>query len=124
MESCYFKQIILIIGTRSSLFLPFKNLGIIVVDEEHDPSYKQEDKLIINARDFAIIRAKNSNCPIILSSATPSIENVYNCKKKKFEEIQMLKRVNEVPLPDIQIVDMKKEKNIISNKLIIQIKKI
>ena len=114
---------ILIIGTRSSLFLPFKNLGIIVVDEEHDPSYKQEDKLIMNARDFAIIRAKNSNCPIILSSATPSIENVYNCKKKKFLEIQMLKRVNKVPLPNIQIIDMKKEKNIISDKLILQIKK-
>ena len=114
---------ILIIGTRSSLFLPFKNLGIIVVDEEHDPSYKQEDKLIINARDFAIIRAKNSNCPIILSSATPSIENVYNCKKKKFTEIQMLKRVNKVPLPNIQIVDMRKEKNIISEELTLQIKK-
>ena len=114
---------ILVIGTRSSLFLPFKNLGIIVVDEEHDPSYKQEDKLILNARDFAIIRAKNSDCPIILSSATPSIENVYNCKKNKFKEIQMSKRVNEVPLPDIQIVDMKKEKNIISDKLIFQIKK-
>ena len=114
---------ILVIGTRSSLFLPFKNLGIIVVDEEHDQSYKQEDKLIINARDFAIIRAKNSNCPIILSSATPSIENVYNCKKKKFTEIQMSKRVNEVPLPDIQIIDMKKEKKIISNKLIAQIQK-
>ena len=114
---------ILIIGTRSSLFLPFKNLGIIVVDEEHDPSYKQEDKLIINARDFAIIRAKNSNCPIILSSATPSIENVYNCKKNKFLEIQMLKRANKVPLPNIQMVDMKKEKNIISQELILQIKK-
>ena len=114
---------ILIIGTRSSLFLPFKNLGIIVVDEEHDPSYKQEDKLIINARDFAIIRAKNSNCPIILSSATPSIENAYNCKKNKFVEIQMLKRANEIPLPNIQMVDMKKEKNIISEKLILQIKK-
>ena len=117
------KKPILIIGTRSSLFLPFKNLGIIVVDEEHDPSYKQEDKLIINARDFAIIRAKNSDCPIILSSATPSIENVNNCRKKKFKEIRMPKRVNDVPLPNIQIVDMKKEKNIISNKLIIQIKK-
>ncbi|MAI60457.1 MAG: primosomal protein N' [Rickettsiales bacterium] len=114
---------VLIIGTRSSLFLPFKNLGIIVVDEEHDSSYKQEDKLIINARDFAIIRAKNSNCPIILSSATPSIENVYNCKKKKFLEIQMLERVNKVPLPNIQIVDMRKEKNIISEELILQIKK-
>ena len=117
------KKPILVIGTRSSLFLPFKNLGIIVVDEEHDPSYKQEDKLIINARDFAIIRAKNSDCPIILSSATPSIENVNNCRKKKFKEIRMPKRVNDVPLPDIQIVDMKKEKNIISNKLIIQIEK-
>ncbi len=115
------KKPILIIGTRSSLFLPFKNLGIIVVDEEHDPSYKQEDKLIINARDFAIIRAKNSDCPIILSSATPSVENVNNCRKKKFKEILMPKRVNDVPLPNIQIVDMKKEKNIISNKLIIQI---
>ncbi len=114
---------ILIIGTRSSLFLPFKNLGIIVVDEEHDPSYKQEDKLIINARDFAIIRAKNSNCPIILSSATPSIENIYNCKKKKFIEIQMSKRVNRVPLPEINIIDMKKEKNKISKELIFQIKK-
>ena len=114
---------ILIIGTRSSLFLPFKNLGIIVVDEEHDPSYKQEDKLIINARDFAIVRAKNSDCPIILSSATPSIENFYNCKKKKFEEVQMSKRVNGVPLPEIQILDMKKEKNIISNNLVVEIKK-
>ena len=61
---------ILIIGTRSSLFLPFKRLGAIIVDEEHDQSYKQEEKLILNARDFAIVRAKNSNCPIILSSAT------------------------------------------------------
>ena len=64
---------ILVIGTRSALFLPFKNLGIIIVDEEHDQSYKQEEKLIMNARDFAIVRAKNSGCPIILSSATPQL---------------------------------------------------
>ena len=113
---------LLLIGTRSSLFLPFKNLGIIIVDEEHDQSYKQEKKLILNSRDFAVVRAKNSNCPIILSSATPSIETIHNCQKKKFEEIKIKKRINNIPLPTIKVVDMRNEKNLISNQLISEIR--
>ena len=107
----------LIIGTRSSLFLPFKKLGVIVVDEEHDQSYKQEDQLIINARDFAIVRAKNSSCPIILSSATPSIETIHNCKNKKFTEVKLLKRISNISMPKLHLIDMKNEKNLISEKL-------
>ena len=74
-----------LLSERDPLFLPFQKLGMIVVDEEHDQSYKQEDQLIINARDFAIVRAKNSSCPIILSSATPSIETIHNCKNKNLQ---------------------------------------
>ena len=107
----------LIIGTRSSLFLPFQKLGMIVVDEEHDQSYKQEDQLIINARDFAIVRAKNSSCPIILSSATPSIETIHNCKNKKFTEVKLLKRISNISMPKLHLIDMKNEKNLISEKL-------
>ena len=113
---------ILVIGTRSALFLPFKNLGIIIVDEEHDQSYKQEEKLIMNARDFAIVRAKNSGCPIILSSATPSIETMQNCVKGKFLIVEINKRINNTPLPSIKIVNMRKEKKLISDSLINQIK--
>ena len=112
----------LIIGTRSSLFLPFKKLGIIVVDEEHDQSYKQEDQIIINARDFAIVRAKYSSCPIILSSATPSIETIHNCKNKKFTEVKLLKRIRNISMPKLDLIDMKNEKNLISEKLELVIK--
>ena len=103
-------ETLLIIGTRSALFLPFTNLGFVVVDEEQDQSYKQEDKLIFNTRDFAIVRAKNSNCPIILCSATPSIETIYNSEIKKFFKISLTKRINERPLPKIEVVDMKFQK--------------
>ena len=113
----------LVIGTRSSLFLPFSNLGLIVVDEEHDNSYKQEDKLIVNARDFAIVRSKNSNSPIILCSATPSIETIHNCYIGKFEEIKITKRIKNIPLPQVSIVDMKKENRVISDNLVKEIKK-
>ena len=108
---------LLIIGTRSALFLPFTNLGFVVVDEEQDQSYKQEDKLIFNTRDFAIVRAKNSNCPIILCSATPSIETIYNSEIKKFFKISLTKRINERPLPKIEVVDMKFQKKIICKEL-------
>ena len=110
----------IIIGTRSALSLPFKNLGLIVVDEEHDPSYKQESQLIINFRDFAVVRAKNSNCSIILASATPSIESFYNVKRKKYKLFKLDKRINN-KFPVIKVSDMKSEKSIFSNELIISI---
>ena len=94
----------LIIGTRSALFLPFTKLGLIVIDEEHDSSYKQEEQLIINARDFSIVRAKNANCLVILSSATPSLESSYNTKLKKYEHFKLKKRVNNVQLPNFKII--------------------
>lgn len=112
----------LIIGTRSALFLPFIKLGLIVVDEEHDGSYKQEEQTIVNARDFSIVRAKNSNCMVILSSATPSLESCYNVKLKKFKCLRLLERVNNFSLPKIQIIDMRKEENILSKKILSVIK--
>ena len=82
-KSVFKNEIKFVIGTRSALTLPFVNLGLIIVDEEHDNSYKQNNQLILNFRDFAIVRSKNSNCNIILSSATPSIETFFNVKIKK-----------------------------------------
>ena len=113
----------LIIGTRSAIFLPFRKLGLIVIDEEHDSSYKQEEQLIINARDFSIVRAKNANCLVILSSATPSLESSYNTMLKKYEHFKLHKRVNNVQLPNFKIIDMKKENSIISDELTKAIKK-
>ena len=90
-KAVFNKDINFIIGTRSALTLPFTNLGVIIIDEEHDNSYKQNNQLILNFRDFAIVRAKNSNCNIILSSATPSIETFLNVKTKKFEIVKLKK---------------------------------
>ena len=123
MKYCNTNKIKLIIGTRSALFLPFSKLGLIVIDEEHDSSYKQEEQLIINARDFSIVRAKNSKCLVILSSATPSLESSHNVRLKKFISFKLFKRVNNVDLPKIQIIDMKNQREIISQKLHESIKK-
>ena len=81
----------LVVGTRSALFLPFNNLGLIILDEEHDSSYKQEDGVILNSRDWAVLLAKKSNCKIILSTATPSIETSYNCHTKKYTKVSLAK---------------------------------
>tara|TARA_B100000579_G_scaffold261716_1_gene215682 strand:- start:1587 stop:3542 length:1956 start_codon:yes stop_codon:yes gene_type:complete len=109
-------EIKLVIGARSSLFLPFKDLGLIVVDEEHDPSYKQEEGLIYNARDMAIARASIEDFPIILVSSIPSLETFNHIKNKKYRHTKILKRFNDYPLPDTKIVNLNLNK--IKNNLI------
>lgn len=100
----------IIIGARSALFLPFRNLGLIVVDEEHDGSYKQEEGVIYNARDMAVLRAAVEKIPVILASATPSLETMHNVWSKKYNHIELPSRYHDVTLPDIEIVDLKRDK--------------
>ena len=99
-----------VIGARSALFLPFKELSLIVVDEEHDPSYKQEDGVIYNARDMAVVRGRFSNSKVILGSATPSLESIYNVNIGKYIKIVLSERYGAAEMPIINIVDMQKEK--------------
>ncbi|WP_039458574.1 replication restart helicase PriA [Candidatus Jidaibacter acanthamoebae] len=98
-----------IVGARSALFLPYKNLKLIIIDEEHDQSYKQEEGVIYNARDMAILRASLEKIPIILSSATPSLESIYNVKQNKSEKVYLSSRHGTATLPEIKIVDLNKE---------------
>jgi primosomal protein N' (replication factor Y) len=95
------------IGARSAIFAPFDDIGAIVVDEEHDSSYKQEGKLRYNARDMAVVRAKQNECIVILGSATPSMQSYYNVINNKFTEITLTRRVEQRHLPDIRIVDLR-----------------
>jgi len=97
----------IVIGARSSLLLPFKNLGIIVVDEEHDPSYKQDEGLIYNARDMAISRASFENIPINLVTSIPSLETFKNIKNNKYSISKILNRYKNYPLPKTKIINLK-----------------
>ena len=99
-----------VIGARSALFLPFNNLGLIVVDEEHDQSYKQNEGVIYNARDMAISRASFENIPINLVTAVPSIETYENIKKQKFSYSRLLKRFKDAKLPNHEMIDLNKFK--------------
>ena len=101
-------KIKVVIGARSALFLPFKNLGIIIVDEEHDQSYKQDEGVIYNARDMAISRAYFENIPINLITSVPSVETFYNIKKGKYSLSRLLKRYKDAKLPNYEIIDLKK----------------
>lgn len=107
----------IIIGARSALFLPYKNLKLIIVDEEHDSSFKQEQGIIYNARDMAIILAKFENITIILSSATPLLETIYHVKKGNYNHVKLTKRFGGAELPLIKVVDMRNNKQWISNQL-------
>ncbi|MBI5402339.1 MAG: primosomal protein N' [Ignavibacteriae bacterium] len=97
----------IIIGARSALFAPVRNIGIIVVDEEHDSSYKQENSPRYNARDAAIIRAKMNNAVVLLGSATPSLESYFNAQNGKYKLLELTKRAANIKLPEIKIVDLK-----------------
>lgn len=98
-----------IVGARSALFLPFKNLGLIIVDEEHDSSYKQEESVIYSARDMAVLRAQLENISVILVSATPSVETYNNIMNNKYKLFNLNDRYNNTILPSIDVVDLTKD---------------
>ena len=106
-------KIKLVVGARSSLLLPFKNLGVIIVDEEHDTSYKQDEGVIYHARDMAIARALFEKIPIHLVSSIPSLETFKNIQNKKFRHFKIINRYNDFPLPKTKVVNLnlKKIKN-------------
>jgi len=95
------------IGARSAIFAPFPKVGLIIVDEEHDSSYKQENNLRYNARDLAVVRAKLNDCVALLGSATPSIQSCYNALSKKFIQVHLPHRIEHRPLAAIKIVDLR-----------------
>jgi len=99
-----------VVGARSALFLPFPELGLIIVDEEHDPSYKQEDGVIYQARDMAVLRASLAQIPIVLVSATPSLETVVNVARGRYERVALPRRHAAAELPAVQLVDMRRER--------------
>lgn len=122
-------KIKVVVGTRSAIFSPLSNLGIIVVDEEHDSSYKQkEPDPKYNARDLALVRGKMNKALVILGSATPSLESFYNVEKGKYTLLQLTQRVDQIPLPEVEIFDLREERkkgnySIFSSKLSSQMKK-
>ena len=101
----------ILIGARSALFCPIGNLGLIIVDEEHEASFKQDEKLKYNGRDSAIMLGRIMNCPVILGSATPSLESWNNSINGKYKLHQLNQRVHQQPLPEITVVDMRLEKD-------------
>jgi primosomal protein N' (replication factor Y) len=99
----------LIVGARSALFLPYQNLGLIIVDEEHDTSYKQEDGVLYNARDMAVLRASICGAQVVLASATPSLESWANAEAGKYTKLELTSRFGAAVLPDMRTIDMRAE---------------
>lgn len=96
-----------VVGARSAVFAPIPDLGLIVVDEEHDSSYKQEEGLRYNGRDVAVVRGKLLDCPVILGSATPALESFHNCRQGRYRLLEITRRVLQRPLPTIETVDLR-----------------
>ncbi|MDP5218694.1 primosomal protein N' [Ruegeria sp. 2205SS24-7] len=99
----------LVVGARSTLFLPFQNLGLIIVDEEHDTSYKQEDGVLYNARDMAVLRAAICGARVVLASATPSLESWANAEAGKYDRLELTARFGAAVLPEMRAIDMRAE---------------
>ncbi|PRD53296.1 primosomal protein N' [Phyllobacterium myrsinacearum] len=101
-------QVRVVAGARSALFLPFQDLGLIIVDEEHDPAYKQEDRVFYNARDMAVVRGHIGGFPVILASATPSVESQVNALQGRYTRIRLTGRYAEAAMPDLKAIDMRR----------------
>ncbi len=99
----------LVVGARSSLFLPFQDLGLIIVDEEHDTSYKQDDGVLYNARDMAVLRASLCSAQVVLASATPSLESWANAEAGKYKRVDLKSRFGAAVLPEMRTIDMRAE---------------
>jgi primosomal protein N' (replication factor Y) len=118
----------MVVGTRSAVFAPVADLALLIVDEEHDSSYKQEETPRYHARDVAVMRAKMADAVVVLGSATPSLESYFNAKKNKYALIELPDRVEKRPLPEVEIVDMRLEfqetghEQVISRKLAAEVK--
>ena len=118
----------IVVGTRSAVFAPVTDLALIIVDEEQDSSYKQEETPRYHARDVAVMRAKMANAVVVLGSATPSLESYFNAKKNKYVLIKLPDRVEQRPLPEVELIDMRQEfqetghEQVISRKLAEEIK--
>jgi primosomal protein N' (replication factor Y) len=118
----------MVVGTRSAVFAPVADLALIIVDEEHDSSYKQEETPRYHARDIAVVRAKMANAVVVLGSATPSLESYFNARKNKYALVELPDRVERRPLPEVEIIDMRQEfqetghEQVISRKLAAEIK--
>jgi primosomal protein N' (replication factor Y) len=103
------KEVSVVVGARSAIFAPFQNLGIVIIDEEHESSYKQEDHPRYHARDVAIWRGKHHSCPIVLGSATPALETYARAQKGRYKLAELKARVHSNPMPEVTIVDMREE---------------
>lgn len=103
------QEVKVVVGARSAIFAPFQNLGIIIIDEEHESSYKQEDNPKYHARDVAVFRGQYHRCPVVLGSATPALETYARAKKGVYRLLTLSRRINNQSMPEVEIVDMREE---------------
>jgi primosomal protein N' (replication factor Y) len=102
-------EVQVVVGARSALFLPYADLGLIVVDEEHDPAYKQEDGAHYHARDMAVVRGRIAKIPVLLASATPSVESEVNARRGRYKRIHLPERFGGAQLPSVEAIDLRRE---------------